>query len=146
MSAPVVHFWPGAGDPARRGARAYCGAAAVPLLASATPRAVTCKRCESCARDVFDTAPDPSCPIVISDYALWARGLLRADAPPAGAPRPAPYRNPELEDPGRDPLAALVARIRRRAEASPGPVRAALASVASELEDTIAVLRRGWDS
>lgn len=162
--SPPRHFWPGEGDAHRRpGAVPVCGARAVPLIATAIPSQVTCRSCARIASPTLKAAialGRVSDPVLWPDARLEALGMLAPGAPPA-APRAAPYRNPHLVDPGRSPLAALVARLRasaderalearRLADDAPGTAAyergraAAFQSAAAELDDAIAMLARGW--
>lgn len=139
----TLHFWPGSGNPNERpGALSFCGTRAVPLLSTAIPSKVTCRKCLRHVSPILKAAQAlgrADVPVLWSDAELQAQGLLAADAPPP-APPPAPYRNPRLVDPGRDPFTALVERIRARAEREP-EARFALRSVAAELEDLILNVR-----
>lgn len=139
-----VHFWPGEGNAARRpGARPSCGVVAEPLIATAVPDRVTCRRCLRVARPAMMAAAalqQEGQPIIWPDSLLAGLGMLAPDAPPAGPPPPH-YRNPRIGE--RHPLSALAERIQARAERERGEVRAALRSVAAELADALRVMREG---
>lgn len=139
-SSIPVHFFPAIRRP---GARPVCGARAVPLISTAIPAEVTCRRCAASGA-VRSAAALGRAELAVlwPDAELVALGLLPAGSPPRPPP-PEHYRNPNLIDPGRDPLAALVDRLRARAERARGEVRAAIASAAAELDDVLATLRAG---